>query len=419
MKRKNSIALLAALLCAFWAQAQISFSPYSVFGIGDIQSRAMAHQSSMGDVGIGTPSFYHINSMNPALLTYNKLTSFDIALQGESRTSSSSVDSQTNTSGGFKYLSFAFPIIYNRMTTNIGARPYSVVNYNFLTSGTVNGNPNTSTVIERYGEGGLTEFYWSNGIKVAGNLSLGVRASFVFGYMEDQNQLTLESDSLLSQVPIGTYEKTNYKGITYGFGAAYTFDLGESKTITVGAIYDFAHDLKGERLTQQVNGGVDGDILEDRTFDSRFKLPAEYGIGVSYEYQNRIVIGLDASRAEWKSDASFSDLSAQEYRQIYKAGLGVELIPKYNDVDSYFKRVRYRFGVNYEELPYLSAGNKLTDIGINFGWSLPVKAVSSLNMTFKYGRRGTKDDGLVRESYVRFILGMTLNDRWFIRRKYN
>ncbi|WP_143520110.1 hypothetical protein [Reichenbachiella sp. 5M10] len=388
-----------------------------------MQSRSMAHQASMGGVGIAAPNFYHINSMNPALLTYNVLSVFELGLQGEYRTSNSGLDKQKTGSGGFNYLSFAFPVLYDRMTTNIGVRPYSVVNYNFVTSGPVIGNPDVENIAERTGEGGITEVYWSNGIKVVGDLSVGVRASFLFGFTQDDQKIILSGDDISSQIPTGAAEKTNYKGFTFGFGAAYRLKLDEKKNLNFGVIYDLSHELAGDRLARQVsyagNVTIPGDTLQNLTYSSTFDLPSELGIGISYEYRNRLIVALDLTHTDWKEDAQFGHNSALKYRKTYRAGLGIELTPKYNDVDSYLSRVRYRFGLSYEQLPYLSAGHKIDDYGITFGWSLPVKAVSALNMSFKYGQRGTKEDGLVKESYFKLIVGVTLNDRWFIKRKYN
>ncbi|UXP33283.1 outer membrane protein transport protein [Reichenbachiella agarivorans] len=383
----------------------------------------MSHQMSMGGVGIATPSFYHVNNLNPALLTYNTLSVFELGLQGESRTAASALDKQTTGSGGFKYLSFAFPILYDRLTTNLGVRPYSTVNYNFATASEVNGNPDVSSFSQRTGEGGITEVYWSNGVKIFDNLSLGVTGSFLFGLILDEEKTLLLGDDLPSQVPSGVLEKTNYKGYRLGFGAAYEFELAEKRSLHVGATYDLANSLEGDRLVRQVtyvaSSTLPGDTLTNLSFKSAFDMPAEFGFGISYEYHNRLKVGLDLNRNIWKKDAAFGDFSRQEYRSTYKAAIGVEFIPKYNDVDSYMSRVRYRFGLNYEQLPYLVGSNKIDDFGITFGWSLPVKSVSALNMAFQYGQRGTKDDGLVKESYFKFNLGVTLNDRWFIRRKYN
>ncbi|MGL1887174.1 MAG: hypothetical protein OCD76_11740 [Reichenbachiella sp.] len=416
--------VLLLILISNWAFSQHTFSPYTVFGIGDLQSRSMSHQFAMGDVGIAAPSFYHINNMNPALLTSNVFSVFELGLQGESINAESGVDNMSSGTGGFKYLSFAFPIVHNTWTTNIGARPYSLVNYNFVTGGAIEGNSEATSVTQRQGEGGLTEFYWSNGVKVQ-NLSLGIRASFLFGFIEDKETVSLEGDDITSQIPAGTYEKTNYKGYNFGFGAAYMFKLDERKSIHVGATYDMAKSLEGSRVVRQVatvNGSFEivGDTLNNLSYDGAFDIPAEIGLGVSYEYINKFILSVDVKTKQWEKKAGFLEGSSQTYRSTLEAGIGLEFIPKYNDVNSYLNRIRYRFGFHYEQLPYsLGEDVYIDDYNFSFGWSLPVKSVSALNMAFKFGQRGTKSEGLVQERYVKFVLGVTLNDRWFVRRKYN
>ena len=34
------------------------------------------------------------------------------------------------------------------------------------------------------------------------------------------------------------------------------------------------------------------------------------------------------------------------------------------------------------------------------------------------GSRGTTDNNLIKENFIRFGIGLTLNDRWFIKTKY-
>jgi len=52
--------------------------------------------------------------------------------------------------------------------------------------------------------------------------------------------------------------------------------------------------------------------------------------------------------------------------------------------------------------------------------SLPFKrALSRLNAAIDLGRLGTMDNNLIQQTYVRFTVGMTFNDKWFIPRKYD
>jgi hypothetical protein len=40
-------------------------------------------------------------------------------------------------------------------------------------------------------------------------------------------------------------------------------------------------------------------------------------------------------------------------------------------------------------------------------------------LTLEGGNRGTKKDNLVLEKYIKITLGFTINDRWFIKQKYD
>ena len=46
-----------------------SYSPYSIYGIGDISKEGTAYNKSMGGVGIATRNRRFINYLNPAAVT--------------------------------------------------------------------------------------------------------------------------------------------------------------------------------------------------------------------------------------------------------------------------------------------------------------------------------------------------------------
>jgi hypothetical protein len=93
----------------------------------------------------------------------------------------------------------------------------------------------------------------------------------------------------------------------------------------------------------------------------------------------------------------------------------------------YLKRVTYRVGLSYEQTPFqvdlndnpdLYDYRAVKDVGINFGLSLPAGR-SSLDLAFRYGKRGNKTDTLLAEDYFRIYFGITFNDTWFIKRKFD
>jgi hypothetical protein len=61
----------------------------------------------------------------------------------------------------------------------------------------------------------------------------------------------------------------------------------------------------------------------------------------------------------------------------------------------------------------------LTETGISFGVGLPLGSLSNANIGIEISRRGEKDPNLIQETYVAMQIGLSLNDIWFIKRKYN
>ena len=146
MNKFGSLILLVVLLCHHSVRSQNTFSPYTILGVGEMHTPSMSNNYGMGEVGIGTPSIWNINNMNPALLTSNTLSVFEIAMQGENRNISNDLSSQKAGTAGYKYINFAFPIIAGKWTSNLGISPFSSVNYRFNATDTVTNNPNVQTI---------------------------------------------------------------------------------------------------------------------------------------------------------------------------------------------------------------------------------------------------------------------------------
>ena len=80
----------------------------------------------------------------------------------------------------------------------------------------------------------------------------------------------------------------------------------------------------------------------------------------------------------------------------------------------------YRAGIRYEDTGIMIRNESINDFGISFGLGLPVgRSLSNLNVGFEFGKRGTTDSGLIKENYANFHISLSLNDKWFIKRKYN
>ena len=113
-------------------------------------------------------------------------------------------------------------------------------------------------------------------------------------------------------------------------------------------------------------------------------------------------------------DTKFEDASTISFGGFY--------IPNYNALNGYFTRVVYRAGIRSEKTGLNINNESIKEFGISFGVGLPVgdiRLFSNANLGFEIGKRGTTNSNLIKENFVNFQLSLSLNDRWFNKRKYD
>jgi hypothetical protein len=104
--------------------------------------------------------------------------------------------------------------------------------------------------------------------------------------------------------------------------------------------------------------------------------------------------------------------------QSWRTSLGGEFTMDPLALESYLKRITFRAGLTLEQYPFLANDKEVRDFGINFGFSLPAGR-SSMDFAIKTGKRGNKEENILEESYFKVYFGVTFNDQWFIKRKFD
>jgi hypothetical protein len=411
-----------------WGQA--ARSPFTTLNIGETYNTALIQSQGMAGVGVSQPQYWFLNNQNPALLIYNRMTVFQAGMVVESRTLSNDTASSRTTDGNLNYLATAFPIKPGRWTTALGLMPYSSVNYQLIYLTTV---PSTTErlLIDESGEGGLTQLYWSNGVRLHRNFSIGLKASYMFGSLLYKQKNFLVDNTSPSNYPVKISEKTFVKDVMLTGGISYTLDsiFNQKKyRFSFGAVYGMKADLNANRRYEisRVNS-FDVDVDADTLSESKttVPIPASITLGVSLSHTTKWALGTEFSYQDWSTFKSLN--RGQQSAPSWRAALGVETTPNAFD-ESYFKRATYRLGVSYEKTPFLVDVNDdpdaesykdVKDIGVNFGASFPAGR-SSLDIAFRYGKRGDKAQTILEENYFKVYFGITFNDNsWFVKRKFD
>src|SRR5258708_18638100 len=95
----------------------------------------------MGGVGISNPQYLYLNNLNPALLVFNRWTTFEAGLIGERRTQTTSSLTEKSGSGNLNYLALGIPIKPGRWTSSVCLMPYTRLNYLLKYAAPIDGNP--------------------------------------------------------------------------------------------------------------------------------------------------------------------------------------------------------------------------------------------------------------------------------------
>ncbi len=427
LNKKIALALVVcfSIVGSLVAQNR-TFSPYSRYGLGDIQGTSIGRLQGMGGVGVAQRSAYTLNDVNPASLTAIDSLSFmfeaGVGFFSQKIQASDITSSAQNMN--FDLFAFGFPI--SRWAgMSLGVRPFAGTGYNIAsTSGTY---PDRVTTTNK-GEGNITDAFLSFGFRPAKNWSLGVTASYLFGAEKHYSYNFFADDPYALQT--GTLREVSVNDFKIDFGAQYTMQLSEGRRFIFGGTFRPQGPITGDVSTHTESGTVidysenklyeDGVVLEDTTtslsyFSSR--LPFQLGLGATYEIADKLSTSIDYTFANW-SNTPFYDKTTTTV-DLHNLAVGAEFIPNDLKTGQLFNRMRYRVGGYYKKEYLKFDSYQLTDYGITFGAGIPLRrSKNSLNFGFAYGVRGKSSDGLLKENYFRINLNVSLHEFWFVKRKF-
>ena len=182
-----------------------------------------------------------------------------------------------------------------------------------------------------------------------------------------------------------------------------------------------------ERLGSfSVNNGqeievIDVDLAASNLERTSLKVPTRTTLGLGFGEDRKWFLGAEYSFQEFSSfENDFLGITNVVYEDANSVILGGFYVPNYTSFSTYLNRVTYRAGLRYDQTGLVVNNEEINNFGITFGFGLPLgNNFSNLNLGFELGRRGTTDAGLIEENYLIINLGLSLNDKWFNKRKIN
>ena len=408
------VTLLGTVLSAS-AQEGTS-SPYSFYGTGLTKFRGTAEQRGMAGLSVYSDSI-HVNLQNPAGYSKLKLTAYSVggSHQYFNLKDSNTEENASNTT--FDYLALAFPA--GKWGFGFAVKPTTAVGYDISSQSDDSSRQNLFT-----GRGGLNKVSATVSYSLLENLSIGADLQYNFGNIQNKS-IRFEDD-----IQFGTREinRSDFLGFTFNLGALYDRDITEDLTLTATATYSPPTDINVENFREfstvllAGNGQeIVSDRREDEQRDTNYESPSSFSFGLGIGKENKWFLGAEYENTQ---AGNFNNRSFREpdldFDDASRYKVGGFFIPKYNDITSYFNRIVYRLGGRYEQTGINLRGEEINEFGISFGVGVPAgRLFTNANLSFEYGQRGTTNAGLVEESFFNFIIGLSLNDRWFQQRKFN
>lgn len=456
-----------------------SSSPYSRYGIGEINQKTLAHNTAMGGAHVALrpdstmPVF--INVGNPAAFSLIRMTALEIG--GEYKHSNYEGANNTSVkkwSGNFAYAVIGFPIRKNGGAC-MGIQPLSSIGYDAQNKIT---EENIGNVTYKFaGYGGLSKAYLgygfmpfknrlikfktknlyipdslkklstgayrrrSTGSKLLSDFSMGFTGNYTFGDNTNSTRVVYPSTQYNNTLRLSTGQVGGFSG-SFGLQTALTIDsanasvkgqkraLKEKVKITFGYFLGLNSTLSGQFSSSAYNyylSGFGQEVITDTAYTKvkeavSIQLPLEQGFGIGFKKGERINVVADFAITEWSKFRYFDEVS--DLVDNYRMAIGVNFVPEKYAAGrgSYSKRINYRLGASYQT-GYINIENSMiTDYFISAGFGLPVgigRMSSMINVAMQYGVMGSDNPNLIKEKYFRLSLGFTFCDRWFQKFRYD
>ena len=422
-------AVLLLLSCVF-VKAQTDgtysgYSPYSVYGVGNLHTPGTAWNRGMGGVGIAARNHRFVNIMNPASITARDTLSFmaDFGLNGRISVFSEGDKRALNTTFNIDDFVISFPM-WNHTAFMVGLNPLSDVGYKIAYSELQQSNLNTGRQsFTSVGNGGIYQVFAAAAGTIWNRLSIGAQVNYSFGNINKRAAMSYESSDARSWQ---TGDSLQVNNVTAKLGIQYEQPIGHGSSILLGGTYKFSTPINGYHTHYEVKG-IDKSEgrYQELLGEKGIMMGDEIGVGLSYKKGDDLLIELDYTRTDWSrsgldGSAGFSNNGevtfASSVGQSFR--LGAEFTPNRNDIRYFLKRCTYRAGAYYDSSYYTVGGAHVDAIGITVGMTLPVfRWYNGLSIGLDFGRRGLQTSQ-VKETYFGFNVGMNIFDIWFKKPHY-
>lgn len=397
-------------------------SPYSFYGIGKVNFSGTNEYKAMGGISTYSDSI-HLNLKNPASFSKLRRTTFAMGGTTNFTTFKNNEFSEKAQSTLVDYIAVGIPL--GRFGASFGILPFTSVGYKINSTITV-GDQNRAK--DFTGEGGINRAFAGISYSILPNLQIGADFAYNFGDIDNNSTVFITNDGTGVFLTKGSRErvKTNYSGFTFNTGLIYSRKIKNydwHSNFTFSPETKISADTSNFLETVQIasNGSVVSvETRELEMINSDLTMPAKFTLGTGIGIEQKWFVGAEFTHTQnsklqnnWKSSAKATFEDSQKYT------IGGYYIPKYNSFTSYFDRIVYRAGFRYENTGLVLENQSINDYAFSMGAGFPVgRNQTNINLSMEYGQKGKNSNNLIKENYFNISVGISLNDLWFVKRRF-
>lgn len=401
-------------------------SPYSQYGLGVLSDQSQGFNRGMNGLALGLRYSNQVNFLNPA--SYSSVDSltmiFDVGLSGQITNFSENGKKVNANNSDFEYAVAAFRL-FPKFGMSFGIVPFTNIGYSYSSKSKVGTSTTTST--ESFsGSGGIHQAYIGAGWNFFDGFSLGANLSYLWGSYDKYVSIT-NSDNY-----VNTVEKTYSATVTsykVDFGLQWQKEIVKDNTLTVGLTYGIGHNLGADATSNMSNTNSQTGVSTDATYtvSDGLSIPDVFGAGLSWTHKDNLTLGVDYTLQKW-GGLDFPETDNGTGNYVAKSGLlkdrnkltvGGEWVPNAMS-RNFFNRIHYRVGASYAT-PYIKVNGKdgPKEYSVSAGFGVPIinsyNNRSVLNVSAQWVHSSAKD--LITENTFRINIGITFNERWFMKWK--
>ena len=407
-------------------------SPYSQYGLGILSEQSTGFNRGMNGVAMGMHQSNQLNYQNPASYAFiDSLTFiFDVgaSLQVTNfQEGSRKINAQN---ANFDYATMAFRVAKN-LGMSIGIMPYTNIGYSYndYTAKKISDTNSTTITTTHSGSGGTRSLYAGLGWSPLKGLAIGANIGYFWGSYS-RSVVNSFSDSYVSTA--NRYYSAELRSYDLDLGLQYDIRLGRNDVVTIGGTYKFGHHLGGSCDMKNISTNTQTGVSDTTAtvLNKALYIPTTIRGGLAFRHGKSLYIGADYSLQKWgqydypnleyvsEISSSIYTLTSGTMKDRHKIVVGGEYIP--NPVSrNYFNRVHIRAGVGYATPYYYINGIEgPKEYSASIGLGLPITAAggrSILNISGQWVQQNAT--GLIRENTFRINIGITFNERWFMKWK--